>query len=647
MPPAIHVPEAAKQGAIVAALAHVQRNPEHHIPQRVIGEDMPPEMMTQFGAAALARFEASLPKHGDELGMMRPILMGLAAGRPMTVAGADPSSPIQMNGSGTREALAKSAESANAYAREWRDHARWYQSMAPDDSHVRRNSMDAVAKNNPLAKAVLDVGTNTNLASVTGGQSLGFVSLDTRMARATVRPDSFTLYQSLMKSAAFQVVDYWPYIDDTGGALPGSSTSGFSNVSSGTLATNAGIYSLKSVNLTLMLDGRAVTMALMSQNNFVSVNEQENANSALSVLSTADWMCYHGNPTMWPNQFAGLGVTIPTNNIFDFQQFFANNATLQGWSTAQALFNMIYEVAAVVTSWGRFGRTTHAFMTPTTAGSLQSLVTTLLNNITNWTTGNQRGIVVNGDLQGMHTRMGPIQFPMDLIITARDIPAQGQPRSNGTTPTTTVNPTPPVGVSGAISGAAYAGSNWGVGAGSPYVSGSARYAYAVASTDVNMNESTLTWSPSGGVSGITATGAIVVSIAGPVAADATAYRVYRTGSGGSTGSPYASGANSPTAVRYIGAVAASGSGTVTFVDSNALLPGGERIYLLDMRDEDSSLDFRYLLPLTRIELFASNLYMPWAVCSIGALRVRIPRFNAEIINYLPDNPTWNPLGANV
>jgi len=645
MPPDIHVPEGTIQGQRPVSIAPVTYRNNSYVPNDMYSDDMPPEVQTHRTARALAQFEASLPKDDTRFGQfLRPVMMGIATGRGMSVAG------VEMNSMAAREALAKSAEPANAYAEAWRNQARYYQTMSPDG--VRRSNLDEVAKSNPLAKAVLDVGTVTNLTQVTGGETLGFVSLDTRMARATVRPDSFTLYQSLAKSAAFQVVDYWPYIDDTGGALPGSATSGFSNVSSGALSTNAGIYSLQSINLKLMLDGRAVTMALMAQNNFVSINEQENANSALSVLSTADWLCFHGNPTLWPNQFTGLSSSIPTNNIFDFQQFYQNNGVAMGWSYAQTLFNMIYEVAAVVTSWGRFGRTTHAFMTPTTAGSLQSLVTTLLNNITNWTSGNQRGIVVNGDLQGMHTRMGPIQFPMDLMITARDIPAQGQPRSNGTNPATSTGPTPPTGVVAVASGAAYAGTNWGVGVGSPYVSGTAKYFYAVASTDVNMNESTLTWStfvPASGASGIFATGAVVVSIAGPAAADATAYRVFRTGAGeasAASGSPFASGANSATAVRYIGSVTASGSGTVTFVDANAKIPGGEEIFLLDMRGEDGSLDYRYLLPLTRVELFAANLYMPWAVCSIGAIRNRIPRFNAIITNYVPDNPTWNPLGSN-
>ena len=284
------------------------------------------------------------------------------------------------------------------------------------------------------------------------------------------------------------MVDYFAYIDDPGGALPGSATSGFSNVQSGTLATNAGIYSLQSINLKLMLDGRAVTLALMAQNNFVSVNEQENANSALTVLQTADWMCYLGNPNVFPNQFAGIYYTTPSGNIFDYQQFYTNNAVAQGWTLSQTLYNMIYEVAANIASWTKYGRTTHAFMTPATNGALQSLVTTLLNNLVNAEFADRRGIVVDGDLQGMRTRLGPIQFPLDIVLTARDIPAQGQVRANGTTPTTTTNPTPPSGVLVAASGNAYSGSNWGVGTGSPYTGATTKYNYAVASTDVNMNE---------------------------------------------------------------------------------------------------------------------------------------------------------------
>ena len=628
-------------------LKSIERQPEN-MRARItrVGADMAPEERAQQSFQALQAFETSLPPTNSDLGPMRSVFLGLAAGTQVRV-GEVMFDPIQ-----ARTELAKAAEPANAMAKIWRDRARHYQTNAPGSNGpgssrgrlLEIDTIELAKSNDPLAKAVLDVGTQTNFSQITGGQSLGYVSLDTRIARGTVRPDSFTLYQALSKSAAYQVVDYFAYIDDPGGALPGSATSGFSNVSSGTLATNSGIYTLQSVNLKLMLDGRAVTLALMAQNNFVSVNEQENANAALTVLQTADWMCFHGNSTIWTNQFNGVEVTTPSGNIFDYQAFYTANATAQGWSTAQTLYNMIYEVSANIASWTKFGRITHAFMTPTTNGALQSLVTTLLNNLVNAGFADRQGIVVDGDLQGMRTRLGPIQFPLDIIMTARDIPAQGQPRSNGTTPTTSTAPTPPTGVVVAVSGAAYTGTNWGT-ANNAYVSGSAKYYYAVASTDVNMNESTLVFSnimPATGASGITATGAVNVSIAGPAAADAYAYRVFRTGLLG-----YGGASGSATSVRYIGSVLASGSGTVTFVDYNYTIPGSEQIFLLDLREEDGALDYRYLLPLTRINLFAANLYMPWCVASIGALRNRIPKFHAVIRNITVDSASWNPLGANV
>lgn len=607
-----------------------------------------PQAQRLENAHALDQLHSMMPTTGHMAGL-HDVVMGMAG-----MPGRDGGFDIAL----AKAQLEKPMELANAMSAARRAHPRWYQSVAPDGASDdpgraigyghREVDEFALYKSGAIAKATLDVGTQTNFTQITGGQSLGYVSLDTRIARGTVRPDSFTLYQMLAKSAAYQVVDYFAYVDDTGGALPGSASQSFSGAGTGTLATSAGIYALQSINLKLMQDGRAVTMALMAQNNFVDVVAQENANAALTVLGTADWDSYWGNPTLFSNQFTGLGSSTSGTNIFNFQQFYAANATLQGWSTSQTLYNMIYEVAAQVTSWGRYGRTTHAMMTPVTVGALQSLVTTLLNNIQNGQFNQTPGIVVDGDLQGMRTRMGPIQFPMDLVITSRDIPAQGQVRSNGTTPTTATNPSPPATVTVASSGAAMASNYWNIGTGSPFIASGSwgatpKYYYAVASTDINMNESTLTWS-----SAFTPTSAAlnvsgaVVTIAPPVANDMYAFRVFRTGNGG-----FASASDSPTAVRWIGNVLGSGSSNVTFNDANTLIPGSESIFLLDMRNEDSALDYRFLLPLTRIELFAQNLYMPWAVASIGAIRNRIPKFHAIIVGFVPDSAVWTPYGPNI
>jgi len=498
-----------------------------------------------------------------------------------------------------------------------------------------------------LSKSQLDVGTLTNFAQITGGQSLGYVSLDTQMARGTVRPNSFTLYQALHKSAAFQVVDYWPYASDTGGGLPGTSFSGFSNVSSGTLSTSAGIYSLNNITLKLAVNGRAITTALAAQNSFVDVSAQENINAALTVLESVNWGCYWGNPSIYPNQFQGIFGVLPAANIFDYQGFFNSFASQQGWSAAQSLFNLIYEAAASITGYRQYGRITHAFMTPVTAGSLQGLVTTLLNNIvTNITPAQERlhGVIVDGDLQGIRTRFGEIQFPIDFYITARDKPAQTIVYGNGTNAAFTSNPTPPTSVTVAVTGTT-ANSAWT----STYTASSGIYSYAIAGTDQLMNESYLTYQASGGVpasglavSGVAVGGAYVVTI-NPADTSCQAFRVYRSGLGYA---PVGSGNANPAAYRYVGTVLASGSSQVKFTDLNTAIPGGETVFLLDLDEEDNAADFRFLLPLTRIELFAQNLFMPWAVAEIGSVRVRIAKFHGAVINYVPDNPDFNPLAPN-
>ena len=504
--------------------------------------------------------------------------------------------------------------------------------------------LSELRKANPaLAKAELDVGTLTNFASITGGQSLGYVSLDTQLARGTIRPSSFTLYQALHKTRAFQVVDYWSYASDTGGALPGAAFSSYSGVGSGTLNTSAGKYNLQNITLSLAVDGRAMTTALAAQNSFVDISAQETTNAALVILSSLDWASYWGNPTFFANQFKGIANVIPTGNVLDFQTW--NNSENSGatWSTAQSLFNAIYQWSAQITSYNQFGRITHAFMSPQAAGTLQQLSTTLLNNILNKITAFEdapQGIVVNGDLQGMKTRFGEIQFPIDLLITARDRAANAILNGDGSN-STTAGITAPTSVTVAASGGAATGSAWTA----AYVASSGIYQYAVASCDANMNESALTYSLP--ISGIAANRAYTLTIAQP---DTTmvAFRVYRSGLGFTT---TASGSGpftqNPAAYRYIATVAASGaSGNVTFTDLNTYIPGSDTIFLLDMDEQDMAIDWRYLLPLTKVDLFAQNLFMPWAVAAIGSVRLRIPKFHGMIKNFVSDNADWNPLAAN-
>lgn len=506
---------------------------------------------------------------------------------------------------------------ANAISRAFRRNVR--AQTFPTISELQK-SQPELAKAGPI-----DVGALTNYAQVTGGQALGHFSLDTQMARGTVKPSSFTLYQCLNKSPANQIVDFWGVATETGGALPGSAFAAYSSVSSGTLTPSNGQYELDFTTLKLMLDARAITMALAAQNSYVNIGEQENTNAALVILQSADWSCYWGNPTLYANQFQGLMGLIPAGNIIDFQAF-STSTSSRGWSPEQTLFNLIYEQSASITTWRQFGRITHAFMTPVSLGSLQSLVTTQLSQFVASTTQAQGAIVVNGNLHGIETRFGPIQFPIDMFITVRDTPAMGQLLKDGTNyslssiaaPTTVVGVTATGNANSAFT-TAYAGS----------------YIYAVAACDSSMNESVLTYTAS--VTGVVATGSVALTIT-PSGSGAVAFRVFRSGLG-YTGTPDAR------QFRFIGEIAANGASAVVFTDLNTKIPGSETIVLLDLDDDDMALDMRYLLPLTKIDLYAQSLFMPWAVAAIMAPRVRIPKFHGAVKNYVPSTTGWNPLVA--
>lgn len=600
-------------------------------PQSVIENPdwIAPQDRAMAVAKAMDGISAALPTYGPGSEYRNAILHFVSPNRGGDVK--------EMHG-----ALSKAVEPVNAAARLFRKNTRHYQTTSPSGTRLEK-PIEEVLKGGAIAKSALDVGTLTNFASITGGQSLGYVSLDTQLARATVRPSSFTLYQALNKSAAFQVVDYWAYLDDTGGALPGAAFASFTNVSSGTLTTNVGRYSLQNLNLKLMVDGRAMTTALAAQNSFVDVATQESTNAALTILSTANWAAYWGNPTIFPNQFSGLANLIPAANTFNFQTFYNGIGTAEGWSKAQALYNLIYEASAQITSWATFGQITHAFMSPDTNASLQGLVTTTLNNILTipGRGGNSStGIVVNGDLQGMRTRFGEIQFVLDLFINARLAPAQSFVRADGTTPATTSGPTAPSGFTAAtVAASAVTQTSYWTSAYAP-TGASNTYVYAVAGMGQNTEESTLAYTSV--VSGVPAGGAVTLTINPAAANDATAVRIYRSGlsySKTTTG-------NTPYSFRLIATVATTGTSAITYTDYNANIPGAETIFLLDLAEEDNALDWRFLLPMTRISLFAQTLIMPWAVAMIGAVRVKIPKFHGMVTQYVADEPNWNPLAAN-
>ena len=545
---------------------------------------------------------------------------------------------------------------ANSIARQMR--SRDIRKPGTNKFPVWTDGMSPASIQKAIAKSALDVNNLTNLANVTGGQALGIVSMDTRLARGTVRPKSFTLYHHLNKTMAWQIVDYWAYASDVGAGLPGTAYTSYSSATSGNAVTfNSGQYQLKYLNLKLAVDGRAITMALAQQNSFVNVAEQESTNAALNILTSIEWTLYWGNPTLYPNQPQGIASQIPVQNTVNFYGWYTSTAIqANSWSQQQALFNLIYEQAAYIVSWRQFGQITHAFMAPSVIADLQTLVTGVLRTIANDVTDFQRStraIVVDGELRGMNTSFGDIAFALDFFINARNYPAQAQLRESDNTDFTTATLPAPTSVTLAAVASGNANAVGSLFNGN-YVGSTSQYYYAVASADAYCNESPLAFSAV--VTGITTSQAVSVAVApgtGSVAAGVAAFRIFRSGNGfAGTVAAWTNATNAngsipnPAAFRHIGSIAANGTATVTFYDLNTDIPGSETIFLLDLDEEDDALDYRTMLPISKIELFANNLYQPWAVAHIGAPRVRIPKFHGLIAGYVPATAQFNPTSAN-
>lgn len=529
-----------------------------------------------------------------------------------------------------------------------------------------------IAKSDAVAKSILDVGTLTNFAQVTQGQAVGYFSLDTALVRGTIRPSSFPLYMMLPKSTAFQVVDFWATNQGTGGAVPGAAGSSYlSQTNQAGVTYNAGQYNLETVTLQLFLDARAITVALAAQNSFVDIAEQETINASLSILESVEWECYWGNPNIYPQQFQGLAYIVP--NQTDFMENVANGTIFGGmnngrfYEPAAVLFAEIMNVMANLVSVPDYGRTSHIMMGQHSMSDMMNLVTGELLQVTNMFRQDSDRLrdygpmTIAGDIQGVTTRFSQAQFVFDIMINARDFPQQcvSYDKALSALVNAPSNVTATV-LSSGVS-ASYFYNYYTEFTGTPAAYGQpynflgangGPYVYAVAAVDGSSTESPLFYTAP--VTGIPAGGAVQLSISLPsTGSPPVAYRIYRSGLGYNVNAPGSGtgNANNPAAFRYIGEVAANASGTTTFIDTNGAvpgnrIPGSDTLFLLDLFEEDLALDWRYLLPLSKIYLFAQNLYMPWVVAMIGAMRVKMPKFHAVIKNYVPMNSRWSPWLAN-
>ena len=132
-----------------------------------------PEQMKFAQAQASDAMMAQVAQAGGSVSRYTDVFAGIVAPPEMR----DPAI------TGMLDNASKTAAAANAYARAYRAGGQAYQrqSAVYDKDGNALTYQAVLAKGRgALAKAAgpLDVGTNTNFASISGGQSLGYVSLD-------------------------------------------------------------------------------------------------------------------------------------------------------------------------------------------------------------------------------------------------------------------------------------------------------------------------------------------------------------------------------------------------------------------------------------------------------------------------------------
>ncbi len=131
---------------------------------------------------------------------------------------------------------------------------------------------------------------------------------------------------------------------------------------------------------------------------------------------------------------------------------------------------------------------------------------------------------------------------------------------------------------------------------------------------------------------LTAGNAIQITVT-PADAKNTGYRVYLSAVNAADGSD----------CRFHCEIAATGEQQTLTIDGH-WVTGSTNIYLLSMDPADRAIDWRQLLPLTRMNLAITGPVIPFLINLYGYLRVMKPNWHALIKNVIPSTVDWAPLG---
>jgi hypothetical protein len=485
--------------------------------------------------------------------------------------------------------------------------------MIPTRTHVpyggdmRGMALDPYVFTDPqeFQKAVT-AGYGTDVATLTGGGSLRLQSIEPTLLRSIQDDSHFKMFNKLQATNATATVDEYtlkPWI----GGYPGS---GF-NSEMGIIPETQGRYERHVGLVKFLMTRRQVSVVQQSQRTLVDTIAEEKVDATRELKTSAEWGFFYGDSTVNTLEYDGLKpiilATADPDLIVDMQG--------QGLSyVAKEIINM----AAAISSYGRFGRVTDIFTSlAVQSAELDQKLDPAFRVVASG--GNGGNVRMGTPVIGIRTSFGDIGCNPDVFIQESTIPFEARPapfNSMTTAPSVT----------------SIAGVN-APNVGSKFVAASAgAYYYGVSAVGTGVRSPVTLSAAVSLVAGDGVT--LTITHGANLTADQTFFEIYRG---------RRNGTNAALDLRLLTRVARSAGATTVVVDLGANVPGTSDAFLLNMAAGQNVVTMRRLLPMTLFPLYPVNQAVrPWAQLLFLYLRVAKPKQVGIIRNILPGNATWKP-----
>lgn len=433
----------------------------------------------------------------------------------------------------------------------------------------------------------LSAGTGTDAASFTGGRSLIVESLEETLMVTTYSSQDVVLFKKLKQNPVFAVVDEWVEKSDYG------SRYGMSVGETELPGQRDTTYARKVGQVKFYRVRREISHVMTLMRGIVDAEAEEQVDGTMLLIRALEETSFDGNASIIPEEFDGLKQLIPASNVID----------QRGPISEDTLQNMAETIRA------NFGVPTDLFLSLKNQVDVDRILEAK-HRISIPLMGSDGGLTAGAPIERYRSSFGTFSLNPDVFLTEEK---QALTAGVGTFPTA---PTTVTAVVAGVDGQ-FASADAGV------------YFYGVSSFN-KAGESAVTLTSA---TTIAATNHVTLTIAAGAAGTApaiTGLKLYRSKVGGVS-----------TDMLLIDTVLYTGTGQ-TYVDTNANLPGGSDVYLLNLNPSYRAVSWQQLLPLMKLPLAITGPSIPFLLMIYGFLRMTKPKQHVRLKNVRPSDHRFNP-----